>query len=81
VKTEREGITAPDQERMMKAREEVQEHDDNAAMDNPLHFEQADHWTYPTGARLEQMFTLTGIGLPRSEGRVRSRIRGRSVFP
>jgi hypothetical protein len=32
---EREGIAAPDQEGMMKAREEVQEHDNDAAMDNP----------------------------------------------
>jgi hypothetical protein len=51
VDTEREGIAAPDQEGMMKAREEVQERNDDAAMDNPLPFKQADHWTYPAGAK------------------------------
>jgi hypothetical protein len=36
---------------MLKAREEVQERNYDAAMDDPLPFEQADHWTYPAGAR------------------------------
>jgi hypothetical protein len=51
VDTERDGIAAPDQEGMLKAREEVQERNYDAAMDDPLPFEQADHWTYPAGAR------------------------------
>jgi hypothetical protein len=48
---ERDEVTAPDREGMMKVREEVNEHDDAAALDNLFPFEQADHWTYPTGAR------------------------------
>jgi hypothetical protein len=51
---ERDRIAAPDQEGMMRAREEVQECDDDAAMDNPLPFEQADHWTYPAGVELDK---------------------------
>jgi type IV secretory pathway VirB10-like protein len=40
---ERDDIAAPDQEEMMRAREEVHERDDAVALDNPLPFEQADH--------------------------------------
>jgi hypothetical protein len=48
---EPDDIAAPDQEGMMRAREEVQERDAVAALDNPFPFEQADHWTYPAGAK------------------------------